>query len=238
MRLITWNCKGGFARKHEAIARLQPDVLVLPEAGRFNDISQLLGVAPVNSVQWIGANPNKGLGVLSYGDYSLAVHEAYLPELRWILPLEVSGPVSFLLFAVWTMPSAPSGTYAQCLFDACDHYRDLLRSPRVVLAGDFNANVAFDKPNHPLNFANLLSRFAQADLQSLYHLERGCAHGEETEPTFFLYHHAERRHHLDFVFATPAVHQDGFSISVGDHAEWSKASDHMPLVCSFGTHYR
>src|SRR5690242_2076381 len=104
MRLTTWNCKGGFDRKHAAVAALAPDVLVLPECGRLRAVSNVLGAAPVRSFEWVGENHQKGLGVISYGEYSVKVHPAYDPELRWILPLQVSGPVPFLLLAVWTVP--------------------------------------------------------------------------------------------------------------------------------------
>jgi exodeoxyribonuclease-3 len=234
MRLIVWNCKGAFSRKHALIAGLKPDVLVVPEAGKFDGGLDVLGDAQINSSQWVGENPRKGLGVLSYGEYSVAVHEAYDPRLRWILPLDVRGPIPFTLFAVWTVPDAATRYYAQPLFDTCETYRNLLGSTRVVIAGDFNNNVRFDKPDHPLNFSKLVQTFAGFDLHSLYHLHNGCAHGAEGEPTFFLYHHAAKPYHLDFVFAKPALYSNGFSVAVGAHATWGKVSDHMPMVCSFG----
>lgn len=235
MRLVTWNCQGGFARKHAAIAAMEPDVLVVPEAARVDGLEQVLGASPVNSVEWVGSNPRKGLGVVSYGEYSLRVHEAYDARLRWILPLEVRGPIPFTLVAVWAMPDEDSGRrYAQCVFDACDSYRTLLESPRVVIAGDFNNNVCFDTPRHPLKFASVLSTLESRGLRSLYHVERGCAHGEEPDPTFFLYRRAERRYHIDFIFAKAALMELGFSVTVGDHATWGSASDHMPLACTFG----
>src|SRR6185312_11762683 len=219
MRLITWNCKGAFARKHASIVSLKPDVLVLPEAARMTGLEHVLGASPVNSVEWAGDNPLKGLAVISYGEYSLRVHEAYDPRLRWILPLDVDGPIPFTLIAVWAMPDEDTGRlYARCLFDACDTYRTLLESPRVVLAGDFNNNMSFDTPRHPLKFATLLSTLDSFGLRSLYHLDRGCIHGAEPDPTFFLYHRADKQHHIDFVFAKPALSDLGFSVSVGDHA--------------------
>jgi hypothetical protein len=35
------------------------------------------------------------------------------------------------------------------------------------------------------------------------------------------------------VFATERLHPHGFDVSVGSHADWSKRSDHAPLVCEF-----
>jgi hypothetical protein len=72
-------------------------VLILPEAARMNGLTHVLGEAPVNSVEWVGENPRKGLAAVSYGDYALRRHAAYDPQLRWVLPLEVEGPTSFTL---------------------------------------------------------------------------------------------------------------------------------------------
>ncbi|MEP7384491.1 MAG: endonuclease/exonuclease/phosphatase family protein [Gemmatimonadota bacterium] len=231
--MITWNCKGAFERKHAAIVSLKPDVLVVPEAARISELSHVLGESPVNSVEWIGENPRKGLAVISYGDYSLTLHEAYDPRLRWILPLEVLGPSPFTLIAVSAMPDTSTGRYIQCLVDACETYRDLLASSRVVLAGDFNNHVVFDSPRKPMKFVSLLATLGEAGFQSLYHLERGCAHGEESDPTFFLYHRVQHAHHIDFIFAKSAMIAPGFKMTVGDHTRWGKSSDHMPLTCAF-----
>lgn len=233
LRLVTWNCKGAFARKHAAIAALKPDILVVPEAGNFDTLDRVPGRRRVRDIRWIGDNPHKGLAVISYGNVTLTLHPSYDPALRWILPLEVGGPVPFLLFAIWMMPHATSGFYAQSLFEACDTYGALLEEPRVAMAGDFNNNVRFDRPRHPWSCARLLERLDALGLRSLYHLDRGCANGDERDATFFMHHDAAKGHHLDYIFAKPALYAHGFRLSVGTHADWSKASDHVPLACSF-----
>lgn len=224
MRLITWNCKGAFTRKRPAIEALHPDVLVVPEAEKLSTL---------RSVQWFGENPKKGLAVLSYGEYSLDVHDAYDPRHRWIVPIQVSGPMPFLLIAVWAMPHETSRLYVQCLFEALETYKELLRWPRVVWAGDFNNNVALDRRRHALKFADWLARVETMGFRSLYHLHHRCEHGAEPHQTFFLHHDAEKPFHIDFIFAKPDEFPFGYDVEVGEHGAWSKASDHMPVVCSF-----
>jgi len=230
MRLITWNCKGAFARKHPSIAALRPDILVVPEAERFNALGHAIGCPPVRSHAWIGENQNKGLAVVSYGGYSLRVHEAYEPRHRWILPLHVEGPTSFVLFGVWTVPDKTTGYYVSCLFDALQTYRALLKEPRVIWAGDFNQSTRFDSPSDPLHFSHWLSKAARFGLVSLYHLHARCEHGAEPDKTFFLHHSAKKPDHLDYIFAKPPMYHRGFEFSVGDYRSWSKLSDHMPLT--------
>jgi hypothetical protein len=231
VKIVSWNCKGGFSRKHEAISHLDADILILPEAGRLDGLTHVLGGKPITSSKWIGDNPNKGLGAVSYGAWSLEIHEAYDPALKWVLPLTVSGPLPLTLFAVWTVPSGPSNTYIQCLFDAFGKYGSLLRGENVVVAGDLNQNVSFDEPRHPLKFRTLLDQFQAIGLESLYHLDRKCHHGEEKEPTFYMHHAVEKPHHLDYAFASECLRRRGFSFDVGGHADWSKMSDHVPLSC-------
>jgi hypothetical protein len=231
MNLVTWNCKGALDRKHVALCSLRPDVAVLPEAGKITSLPNVLGSSAVRSIQWVGDNPRKGLAVVSYGDYRLEVHDSYDPGLRWILPLAVDGPMPFVLFAVWAMPHPRY--YVQCLFEAIEKYRSVLELPRVVWAGDFNNNVAFDRRAHELNFAHWLAKARALGFQSLYHLHNRCEHGSESHDTFFLHHDARKGHHLDFIFAKPALYSRGVEVSIGNPRQWLEKSDHMPVSCFF-----
>lgn len=231
MRLITWNCKGAFARKHAALSELRPDVLIVPECEQL--IPEALGIAPVSSLLWFGTNPKKGLAVLSYGDYAAEVHPDYDPSLRWVVPLRVTGPASFLLFAVWTVPHSVSRSYVRTLFDAFEYYRPLAKSSEAIWAGDFNASFNFDRPSRHYNFRDFVCLLDSQGLRSLYHEHRGCPHGDEPEKTFYHYHHAERGYHIDYIFASSGFQPSTYSVAVGTHAAWAHQSDHMPLICEF-----
>jgi len=122
MRLVSWNCKRAFHRKTSFAEELGPDLLVVPECEKPGSITQSFGAKPLRSHHWIGDNPRKGLGVFSFGEYSLEVHSAYDPKHRWILPVRVSGPFSFTLLAVWAMPHGDARSYVQPLIDALENY--------------------------------------------------------------------------------------------------------------------
>jgi hypothetical protein len=178
----------------------------------------------------VGDKPNKGLGVLSYGEYSFRRHDAYDAQHRWVLPLVVDGPEPFTLFAVWTKKHVRTGYYISCIFDALKCYRTILEGPRVIWAGDFNQSVLFDPPDDPLHFSRWLSQAEEFGFQSLYHLNRKCEHGCERDKTFFRHHNINQPHHLDYIFAKADIYGGGFDLDVGEHAEWAKLSDHMPLT--------
>lgn len=232
MRLITWNCKGAFKNKHSFARALQPDILVVPECERPPGLQQPLEPPAVRSFEWFGSNPRKGLAVVSYGEYSLELHPSYEPRHEWIVPLSVEGPVAFVLLAVWTLPlGSQGGRYVRPLFEAFESYASLMASSEVVWAGDFNANFVFDKPLRKYTFRQFVSLLAQNGLQSLYHRQSQCEHGAEPDPTFYLHHNADKGHHIDYVFASERFHFNGAGVSIGSHSEWSKRSDHAPLVC-------
>jgi len=94
MRIVVWNARMGLNRKQSALAELKPDVAVRPECAA--DFS-----APPGHWAWAGSNRRQGIGVLSYGDYRVALDASYDPRLPWAAPIAVSGPLAFFLLAVW-----------------------------------------------------------------------------------------------------------------------------------------
>ncbi len=239
MRLITWNCKGAFHRKHEFASAMHPDILVVPECEQLLGIQQPLESRAVRSFEWFGTNSRKGLAVVSYGDYTLEVHPTYDSSHKWIIPLSVSGPRSFVLFAVWTLPLGDySGQYVRPLLEALETYKELIATSESVWAGDFNSNFVFDKPSRRYQFKDFVAILGQHGIHSLYHRQHKSEHGKESHDTFFLYHHADKGHHIDYIFAAESFYPYGFSLSIGSHSEWSKRSDHAPLVCDFPAHAR
>jgi endonuclease/exonuclease/phosphatase family metal-dependent hydrolase len=234
MRLITWNCQGAFRRKHAFAAALRPDVLVVPECENPTGLQRPLGAPPVRAFEWFGRKRTKGLAVLSYGDYALEVHPRYDPRHQWIVPLSVSGPVSFVLIAVWSLPLGDyRSRYVRPVLEALETYKSLMTESEVVWAGDFNSNFVWDTPARRFKFRDLVALLGQNGLHSLYHKHRKCEHGEEPENTFYLFRHADKGYHIDYVFASDRFHRHGFEVSIGSHSEWGERSDHAPLICDF-----
>jgi exodeoxyribonuclease-3 len=54
---------------------------------------------------WVGENPAKGIGIFSYSDLEVTLHELYDPTLRYVVPIKVSGSKCFNLLAIWAMGS-------------------------------------------------------------------------------------------------------------------------------------
>lgn len=234
MRLISWNCQGGFHRKQHLITALNPDVLVVPECKQMSELPAELGSRAATSFHWFGNNPRKGLAVMSFGEYIVAPLEI-IDGPNWVVPMRVTGPHSFILFAVWTIPTPDLGSYVFPLVKGHRLYQEHWHGSDVVWAGDFNASVLFDRPSRRYKFRNFVEELEADGIRSLYHDQFNAAHGEETHKTFFLQRNEARPHHIDYIFASAEIRQQGFDIKTGSFTEWGGHSDHMPVICELFT---
>src|SRR5581483_9402077 len=109
MRIVSWNCCMAFHDKLPLLVELAPSVAVVPECA---DVATLRRKAPLflpPSAVWVGDNPNKGLGIFGFGNYSVSLDPCHDAAIRWIAPVHVEGPISFHLLAVWAIHSQEPG---------------------------------------------------------------------------------------------------------------------------------
>ena len=236
MKLITWNCNMAFRKKAEYILKHRPDILVLPECehpDKFRFTKKRL--QPRDAV-WFGDNPNKGLAVLSYGDYRFQLLEIHNTSLKNILPIAVTGgETDFTLFAIWANnPSDPDGVYVEQTWKALHHYDSLIHSERTILAGDFNSNTIWDKPRRIGNHSAVVKRLAEKGISSCYHAFHQQEQGREKHPTQYMYRHKDKPYHLDYCFVSKDLADKMNAVQIGRHAYWSKYSDHVPVMVNFG----
>lgn len=141
--------------------------------------------------------------------------------------------MEFLLFAVWTLPI--NGSYVCPLIRALDEYESIIRGRDVIIAGDFNANTALPTTSRNYRFRDFVCRSEELGLTSLYHESTGQTHGKETSPTFFLHHHEQKPHHIDFLFGSANFRKNLETIKIGSFQDWHKLSDHVPISATFRT---
>jgi exodeoxyribonuclease-3 len=227
VRLVTWNCcSGPLVRKLSDLATLAADIAVVPECPRIEE--------QPGAVVWRGSKPTKGLAVFAAGPWR--VHRAPAPRglPRYALPVQVSGPESFLLLAVWAMPH-PTIPYVRGMHRAVRACRSLMQAQPTVLLGDFNSNAIWDG-EHPADRSHsaLVRYLGEMGLVSAYHSRYAEAQGRETRPTFFLYRHQRRPYHIDYCFLPTDWLGRIRDVTVGDHRAWATKSDHMPLTVDVG----
>jgi exodeoxyribonuclease-3 len=224
-----------FRKKAELLLKRQPDIVIVPECehpDKFN--AQPAMVKPKQSL-WFGDNPHKGLGVFSYSGYQFRLLKKYDPALRFVVPIRVTGKdIQFTLFAIWANnPADKQGRYVEQVWKAVNYYKDELKKSPCILAGDFNSNTIWDKEHKEKGHSNVVSLLKEKNILSVYHLHHHQEQGKEKDPTFHLYKQRARPYHLDYCFASKEFTQRIKSVEIGKHKQWTKHSDHLPVIVEF-----
>ena len=239
MRVVVWNCAMKLrGAKLKALEALEPDIAIVPEC---ESPHRLWGKQPLLApipMEWIGDNEEKGLAVLAFNGYRVRRHADYDPSLRWMLPVEVRGPVNFRLLAVWAvnhrLPQSEDEDLSGQSLETVERYRTFLAAGPAMVAGDFNNNVRWDKGKKASNHAHTVAGLERLGLASAYHVGRGELHGKESAATLY------RRngkpdgagYHVEYCFMPLEWCSQLREIEVGTFDAWvgKGLSDHVPLI--------
>lgn len=224
-----------FRKKSEFLQKYNPDIVIVPECENIEKLIFNKDLKVPNDIIWYGNNQNKGLGVFSYSDYRFKLLECHNPEYKNILPIIVSGgKFEFLLFAIWANnPADKDGAYITQVWKALNYYENLLSNEKIILIGDFNSNTIWDKPRRQGNHSTVVQKLEGKNIFSTYHHYFKQIQGKEIHPTLFMYRHKEKPYHIDYCFASNYFIDNLKSVEVGVYEDWTKHSDHKPLIVDF-----
>jgi endonuclease/exonuclease/phosphatase (EEP) superfamily protein YafD len=202
------------------LGRLGADVAVIQECSEPR--------AANSGCLWFG-NPGKlGVAVQVRSPFTVKLLPTVAGVAEYLVPLEITGPVNFTLFAVWTLSESK---YIRGLVSGIEQYADLFRDESAVVMGDLNSNAKWDNehPKH-LNHSAFAEKMSSLKMVSAYHHHRNEVHGCELEHTY--YHHGKREkpHHIDYAFVPQAWSAGIQDVSVGSYDDWAALSDHRPLI--------
>lgn len=229
-----------YHRKSGALRNLRPDIAIIPECANLEALSKNGEPLEADKAVWVGEKPTKGLGVFSFGSWKLELDPAYDPAFKILAPIRVTGPLSFNLIAVWSssnrhLPRSKRGRGP--VLDALSAYGAFCREQPLIVAGDFNNNVYWDRPGKLSNHSAVVSALGELGLESCYHRHSEIKHGDEPDAT--LYWRTRKadgpKYHVDYVFAPVGWMLHLSSAVVGKHADWvgAELSDHAPVIVSF-----
>ena len=239
MRIAVWNCAMRLrGEKLKALEDLQPDIAIVSEC---ESPQRLWGKQPLLApipMEWIGDNENKGLGVLAFNGYRIKRHLDYDPSLRWMLPVDVRGPLAFRLLAVWALnhriPQADDKDLSGQPLEAVERYRAFLAAGPAMVAGDFNNNVRWDKGKKATNHVHTVAGLERLGMASAYHVGRSEFHGKESFATLYARDRKPDgpKYHTDYCFIPLDWCSRLREIEVGTFDAWvgKGLSDHVPLV--------
>lgn len=224
-----------FRKKAELLLAHKPDILVIQECEHPDKIKFGKDMPEPTDVLWVGDNTNKGLGVFSFSGFKFKRLRKYNPALKLILPVKVyNDEMEFLLYAVWANnPNDKDGQYVTQVWKALHFYNRYIKKNATILTGDFNSNTIWDKPRRAGNHSTVVKKLERKNIHSVYHKFFLQKQGKEAHPTFYLYKNIDKPYHLDYCFASGDFAERLLSVAVGEHADWAKYSDHMPVIVRF-----
>lgn len=224
-----------FRNKAEFILVHKPDILVVPECECPEKLIFKNNTPIPNDVLWYGTNQHKGLGIFSYSNYRFKLLECHNPSFKNILPISVTdGKIDFIMFAIWANnPDDKDGQYVTQIWKAINYYEQLLSEEKTILIGDFNSNTIWDKPRREGNHSTLVEKLESKNIFSTYHKFHNQEQGKEKHPTLFMYRHENKPYHIDYCFVSNYFIQKLKNVEVGNYEDWTKHSDHKPLIVQF-----
>jgi exonuclease III len=224
-----------FRKKAASILAYQPDILIVPECENPEKLKFESKVQLPTDVLWYGNNPDKGLGVFSYSNYKFELLDCYNPDFKNILPIAVTGgDIDFTLFAIWANNTDDKeGHYITQVWKALHYYEPLLSESKTILIGDFNSNTIWDKPRRAGNHSTVVEKLEAKKIFSTYHKFYHQIQGKEEHATLFMYRHQDKPYHIDYCFASIDFIEKLESVEIGTYEDWTKHSDHKPLIVKF-----
>lgn len=219
MRIVSWNSYRGECRKRAALLHpFQPDIAVLQECGKPEQGTN-------QQCLWFGDRPIQGVGVVSFGPWTIEAGPVDIEVTDSAYPVIVRGPYEFNLLAVWTKPRP---TYVRALLNALCRYREFLQSKPSVIVGDFNSHSRWDNKDPEANHSVLVKALEdEYGLTSAYHVKHGTT---EEKPTLYWYWRDDQPFHIDYCFIPKEWATILTSVEVGGFSEWARESDHRPLA--------
>jgi len=220
------------------VTRLQPDILIVSESEDIPALArsgleqdQVPGAPPLlldsSHAAWIGNISTKGLGVFAFDDYQLRpLHVDFTDGPIWCAPFEITGPHGrrFDLLAVWSYNRRDKRNLGgNAVVHALQKFGPILRSPDLVVAGDFNSSELW-KSDKPSGFRATNVALTTRALVSAYHVVTGEKFGQESRPTHYWQTRKRdgRSYHIDYVYVPQSWIDRGVSVTCGEFDPWVK----------------
>ncbi len=232
LRIVTWNCNMALRLKFERLRSLRPDVAVIQECA---DPAGANGWHPdCTAFEWIGFNPDKGLGIFTFGDLALAKHPGYAEAYALYLPVAVTGRCRFNLLGVWSADPRriPEGATNDPL-TALRHYRNFLAAGPAIVAGDFNRLPQQLSARRGGPGSSVVDVLAGAGLTNADYAMSDASGQQALRRTHYHQRKFSRGFVVDYMFIPAAEVARLTAFGVGDPHDWITWSDHVPLVAEF-----
>jgi exodeoxyribonuclease III len=226
-----------FREEYKLIFPKNPDIIVIQECEDLKTINFDLFSNTPSDIYWIGDNPKKGLGVITFNDFKISLYDDYDNSYKYILPLEISrNDITYNLIGVWTQivgkHNKDHKNYIRQVVLSMEKYDSFIKPDNTIIIGDFNSNLKWEKPRRHIDYDHkyVVEELQKKGIESSYHYYFKEEQGDETRPTFFYHHKEEKTFHLDFCFLSKNLIDRLNKVKVGKYEDWIKYSDHVPMI--------
>ena len=225
-----------FREEYKLIFPMNPDIIVIQECEDLKTINFDLFSNTPSDIYWIGDNPKKGLGVITFNDFKISLYEDYDNSYKYILPLEISiNNIIFNIIGVWTQmvgkKTKDHKNYIRQFKISLNHYDSFIKTHNTIILGDFNSNLIWENPYRIDNdHKYVIEELEKKEIESSYHYFFSEKQGEETRPTFYYHHKKEKPFHIDFCFLSKNLRERLSKVEIGKYENWIKYSDHVPII--------
>ncbi|MBR7167881.1 MAG: hypothetical protein IKD33_03620 [Bacteroidales bacterium] len=220
MKIVSWNCRGGFRKKIEEIIFLNADIYIIQESENPDNYPKLKN--RIKTYFYIGEN-DKHKGVLIFTlNENIALKHAGWEDFyrRFFIPVVVNN--SFIVVGLWAC-----NPYIHELYFYLRLIKRYFTDMPIVFMGDTNSNKQFDhKHNREGNHSDTIRLLNSWGYESMYHYFSGEEQGKETVPTFRMHNHKDKPYHIDFCFAKPKFVKH---FEIITEKKFETYSDHNPL---------
>ncbi|WP_283679242.1 endonuclease/exonuclease/phosphatase family protein [Lentilactobacillus sp. Marseille-Q4993] len=199
MKVISWNCNGGFTHKYSDLIKYDADLYLVQEVEYTKKWVKLPGFPVDNFIYTEKANDvyEDKKGVLAFSFQKEKIHvDSHFEDLdmRYYQYVRFKG---FRVLNIWT-----HSKYIEDLYSLTKlNQKELFRDDNLLMMGDFNSNAIWDGKHtfrSQTDFNNLAESYGY---RSAYHESNHEKFGEETEDTFRLYRHKDKPFYIDYAFA-------------------------------------
>ena len=217
MKIISWNCRGKFREKYSYILSQDADIYVIQECENpEKHKKQFAGFLP--NYIWYGLKDSKGLGIFAKEHVKLTQNNWPTYCLRHFISVNVNDSVD--LIGVWASPPYIEEYY---IYQSVNFDRF---TENTIIIGDFNSNARWDKEHGERNHTAVVQKLKTKNIVSAYHYVTRENAGLESQSTFQMYKHKDKKYHIDYCFLSPTKLKH---FSILDAEAWMEHSDHFPI---------
>ena len=210
-------------KKFELIEKYKPDIAIIQECEKLDK-----SYFPNSEYWWIGKDEKKGLGIIIFNK-SAKISNSYNENLIYFLPLQTD---EIKILGTWAYNHRAKQRFGDgfkgSVSDAINHYKDwLLQDDKIMVSGDFNNSVLWDRGDNINNFKNINQKLNEFNFISAYHQTTKENFGEEKQSTLFHTKDKNKPYFIDYLYIKNIIVNN---FKIGDYEKWISFSDHMPLI--------